>query len=335
MIEQALVAVVGMRNATDGERKRAVAQARLPVRMGGLGLTSMVQIQPAARIGTWALVWRRLQQLCPREFGEVDMVTARLESFRELKRARDGLVEKHRRLVELYKGWDAVYYDIDKEGEGHSCFHPARLPELHQLLPLSEFNGTSDYLQHAQRTWSAIVHHHEWQLFLQRVQHVSVREAVRFMAVSQPYAGAWLNAVPSHRPFAIHSWAMRILVQRRLGLPLTAVAAAGAVSRHGREFDVLGDLATNDGKAGHQTRHYTVLRELVQRLRSVWGSAVEYEPPDYKDYSDHRPDVAIHAAAGLVLGDVKVFDDVGSEPSAVGMRGGYVAMHGERAATGA
>ena len=62
---------------------------------------------------------------------------------------------------------------------------------------------------------------------------------------------------------------------------------------------------------------------------------MEYEPPDYSDYSDHRPDVAIHAAAGLVLGDVKVFDDVGSEPSAVGMRGGYVAMDGERAATGA
>ena len=67
---------------------------------------------------------------------------------------------------------------------------------------------------------------------------------------------------------------MRLLVQRRLGLPLTAVAVEGAVSRHGREFDVLGDLATNDGQAGHQTRHYMVLRELVGRLRGVWGSAV-------------------------------------------------------------
>ena len=71
-----------------------------------------------------------------------------------------------------------------------------------------------------------------------------------------------------------------------------------------------------------------VLRELVGRLcaASGWGSAVEYEPADYKDYSDTRPDLAIHTADGLVLGDTKVFDDVGSDPTAVGMRGAHVAM---------
>lgn len=109
---------------------------------------------------------------------------------------------------------------------------------------------------------------------MQRVQHVSVREAVRFLVVSGGCAlpcgvaavrrRAWLNAVPSLPPFRewIHLWGacgMRLLVQRRLGLSLelglplalTAVAAAGAVSWHEREFDVLGDLATNDGKARH------------------------------------------------------------------------------------
>ena len=59
----------------------------------------------------------------------------------------------------------------------------------------------------------------------------------------------------------------------------------GTSSRHGHEFDVMGDMATNDGKAGHQTRHHDVLVELVKRLRSVCGAAVEYEPKDYKDYS--------------------------------------------------
>ena len=150
---------------------------------------------------------------------------------------------------------------------------------------------------------------------------------MRFVAVSQPHAGDWLNAVPSHRPFEIHTWAMRMLVQRRLGLPLTATAPRDALSKHGREFDVLGDLAGSDGVSGHQTRHYHVLRELVARLRSVWGSAVEYEPSDYKDYSDTRPDVAIHMAEGLTLGDTKVFDDCGSDPAEVGTRGAYVA-HG-------
>ena len=81
------------------------------------------------------------------------------------------------------------------------------------------------------------------------------------------------------------------MVQRRLGLPLTAQVPEGERSRHGRErcaFDVMGDLATNDGKSGHQSRHHSVLVELVTRLRSSWGSAVKYEPAGYKGYSDTR-----------------------------------------------
>ena len=35
---------------------------------------------------------------------------------------------------------------------------------------------------------------------------------------------------------------------------------------------------------------------------TVWGAAVEYEPKDYKDYSDGRPDVAIHKLEGRWLG---------------------------------
>ena len=84
------------------------------------------------------------------------------------------------------------------------------------------------------------------------------------MAVSQPYAGAWLNAVPKFDVFKINSWAMRILVQRRLGLPLTATAVEGKVSKHGRVFDVMGDLATNDGKQG---AHFAFKTAKGQRLR--------------------------------------------------------------------
>ena len=155
---------------------------------------------------------------------------------------------------------------------------------------------------------------------------VSAREAVRLVSVSQAYAGAWLNAVPKSQPFRINTWAMRMLVQRRLGLPLAAEAPPDALSRHGRRFDVFGDLAANDGKAGHQTRHHDVLVELVQRLRGVWGSAVEYEAPGYLEYSDTRPDVAIHKASGLWLGDTKVKDPIGSDASAAGQRGAFVAF---------
>ena len=90
---------------------------------------------------------------------------------------------------------------------------------------------------------------------------------------------------------SIHTWAMRLMVQRGSGLPLTARVPEGDGGRgmgHGRAFDVMGDLATNDGKQGHQSRHHSVLVELVTRLRTSWGSAVAYEPAGYKGYSDSR-----------------------------------------------
>ena len=63
------------------------------------------------------------------------------------------------------------------------------------------------------------------------------RELVRFEAVSQPQAGAFLNAVPKFEAFRIQTWAMPIAVQKRLGLRacrLPLLAAAGAVGSHGQ-----------------------------------------------------------------------------------------------------
>ena len=88
-------------------------------------------------------------------------------------------------------------------------------------------------------------HHTEWRKLLLDLQGASVREAVRFVSVSQPGAGAFLNAVPKQKEFRLPTWAMRIAVARRLGLPLLAAAAAGdgRRSRHGLVFDVLGATA--------------------------------------------------------------------------------------------
>ena len=84
-----------------------------------------------------------------------------------------------------------------------------------------------------------------WLKLLTDLQAVSAREAVRFIAVSQAHAGTFLNAVPKHKPFRLPTWALRLCLQRRLGLPLLAAAAAadGARrSRSGKLFDVLGPL---------------------------------------------------------------------------------------------
>lgn len=176
LIGQAFHDVVGTQHASPGERARALDQARLPVKMGGLGLTLQSGIAPAARIGTWALCWRPLQVLCPRLFADVDIDTARVASFEELRREHATLSAEHRRIDVLYKAMDALYYDYDKEGEGHSRFHPLHLPASFELVPVSQFGSSSDYLQNAQRTWSKIYAHGRWLALWTRLAGVSEHE---------------------------------------------------------------------------------------------------------------------------------------------------------------
>ena len=102
---------------------------------------------------------------------------------------------------------------------------------------------------------------------------------------------------------------MRVIVQRRLGLPLDESLARGAptcTARGGKVQDPMGDAASNIGRAGHNQRHAAVLRRLVQCMQSVWGKLVEMEPQDHLGYSnDYRPDLTargLGAGAGQAAG---------------------------------
>ena len=226
------------------------------------------------------------------------------------------LLTAHRRVggrdLLTYAAFDDVY-DYDKTRRRvlrkfASALLPAGPAARRQAAPRRqavEMGSASDELQHAQRTYSQIIHHSAWLQLWARLQAVSMREAVRFICASQPHASDWLNAVPKHEHMRMHTWAMRIAVQRRLGLPLLAVAAAPAArSRHGKQFDVYGDVASNDGEAGHQTQHFQLLlaiHKVVHKVaKSVWGgtpaTSVRREPPDYRDYSDTRPDLVATGA---------------------------------------
>ena len=243
-----------------------------------------------------------------------------------LREAHAHLVEVHRRIELVYAGFDRTY-DYDREGESHTRFHPSHLPPAHTLLPISEMGSENDYLEHAQRRWSQIVHHSAWLSLLTRLHGVSRREAVRFISVSQPHAGDFLNAVPKHAPYRLPTWAMRLVVRRRLGLPI-ALVDEHRLSKHGKQFDAYGDRAQNDGKSGHQTRHFLLLDALVAAARSVWGALVQREPADYTAYSNYRPDFAADGqgkGGGKLVADLKLFDSVGGdgEPD---IRGSLVAM---------
>eukprot|EP00964_Phaeocystis_antarctica_P148010 scaffold114750_cov86-Phaeocystis_antarctica.AAC.1 len=76
LVGHAFHSIVGDAQADGGEQQRAEAQARLPVRLGGCGLSKQSSIADAACVGSWALVWRPMQQLCPQLFGGIDLATA-------------------------------------------------------------------------------------------------------------------------------------------------------------------------------------------------------------------------------------------------------------------
>jgi hypothetical protein len=127
-------------------------------------------------------------------------------------------------------------------GRGYKRYSPFGLPPANTLLSVSEFGSKSEHLQHAQCRYSSILHHSAWERVRNRWAVVSVRDALRFMAASQPCAGAFLNAVPSHTMFRMTTPSLRICVQRRLGLPLSAYAGlvagpgGGLVDRGGRRY---------------------------------------------------------------------------------------------------
>ena len=116
-------------------------------------------------------------------FAAVDASTSELPALVEMQGAHARLMEAHARISGVWAEYDVKYWDYDKEGEGHVRYHPEHLPAAHELLPVSQFNTESDFLQSAQRTWSRVVHHGRWLALWQRLAAVSTREAVRLVAV--------------------------------------------------------------------------------------------------------------------------------------------------------
>ena len=289
-------------------------------------------------MGTWALVWTPLRKL-HEPFRAVDITRESSEGFEqlpiflELQAAHASLMARYERVAAAHERYDRHVFDYCKEGLAHYRFHPEGLPERDTLLPLAAFDSGREHLQNAQRRFSQIISHAAWLDFWNELQAPGVarREAVRFIAVSQPHAGDVLNAIPMRREFRVPSWAMRIIVQRRLGLPLDEALARGAptcTARGGRVQDPMGDAASNIGRAGHNQRHKHVLHRLVLCMQSVWGRLVEEEPQDHMGYSnDYRPDVT---APGLgrggkrLVGDVKLKDPLSSNPGDIERRGGFV-----------
>ena len=340
LVSEALCGVFGTTGATAMEVELALMQARLPVKLGGCGMTSMEDIAGPACIGSWALCWPRLAHVDSSKrfdlphapYAGIDLLTSELEIVAQLREAHRQSLDSHAFVAGEYAALDRRLHDyaFDKEGRQQPRFHPDGLVSAEELAPLSAFGTDSEFLTHAQRRHSLVVHHSRWLYHLHRVLEVGRREAARFIAVSQPYAGHFLNAVPSRGPFRLASWAMHIAVQRRLGLPLYAARGLEGA----RDPDPLGDRASCNGEAGHAARHAALNRAVHETARDAWGSAARHEDPLYRGYSSsHRPDLTILYGLGgshHIIGEVKLFDALAATAAAVDRRGAYVAFGNTR-----
>ena len=325
---------------TAEERGAALEQARLPVRMGGLGVTPMFAIRPAAWIGSFALCWRPILNMFPSLAGVAlvgpdggDEGGSSLSAVRALRAAYRGVLAGHADVTATYVLFDSRRHDFDVEGEPRLLFHPNGLPPAKTILPLSEYGSpsitASKLLQHAQRRLSMVTHHLAWIQFVRRASRNGLRESVHSISVSQPYAGAFLNAIPSRAPFRMPTWAMRTALLRRLGLPMPPTVPESRLSRSGRTYDRLGDVAQNDARHGHAGRHADLLSALGDVLRPIFGGRLQIEPESYLDVSaGYKPDLLIYSVGpsptGILLGDLKLFDCMAADVMHIGRAGATV-----------
>ena len=153
LVEECLFRMLGSTSATATERSRAIQQARLPVKLGGLGLTSMQATQDSAVVGKWALCMWQMRRLCPQIFAHVDLATCPLPAAQECRSAHKRLQDKWRRMDATWREVDTSYYDYDKFGEGHAAYRPPHLPGQHKLEPITAYNHASKFHFGANTRW--------------------------------------------------------------------------------------------------------------------------------------------------------------------------------------
>ena len=80
----------------------------------------------------------------------------------DVARRQARLVAAHAALDAKYQEDKKTYYFYDKTGRAYRIYNPRGLPPAHTYLPLTEWSSRSNLLQHAQRRYSATIHHSAW-----------------------------------------------------------------------------------------------------------------------------------------------------------------------------
>ena len=314
----------GLFGGSRGDRRwqRAVRQASLPTRMGGLGLTPAHTLCDAAWCGSWALCWAPMLGLFPTLAG-VDIASTgvgQLPCLKALQASHTHLLASQKEVAQDLSVIDAAKAAAAAVVPGRGvrvphalAYHPEGLPKATSLPTLAEMSSATCKLNtRAQRKFTQVVHLSEWIRLATELGGLAgaraPRELSRLVGVSQPLAGAWLQSIPGPNQFRLRSSLYNIMLQRRLGLPCPAGPGRA---------ETLGD-AELKGKE-HTTRHNRVVRIWVRAVQAVRGSTHTWATHEAPGYSRSAiPDfVSEFAGQALAheLGEIKCYNPVVSDPA--------------------
>ena len=233
-------ALVDMNQLTsDAQGVMAQDQARLPLRMGGLGFSRLSDLSAPSYVGSLAGCFATMSRLVPSLRG-IDLAAVDAVEGAQDARGPPMLVEAADALARLRGTWErarreyaAVSDDpVDMRADGLAArqLPSVELPEEESLPRFTAFaDADAPANRHAQKHLSGAVHACNWLDWREAARQQSVRDAVRSTEVTSAESGAAFSTLPHVTGIDSHTY--RAMVQRRLGVEISAlrgVAGSGS-----------------------------------------------------------------------------------------------------------
>ena len=268
----------------------------------------------------------------------VDLSSTTLPSLVALREAHAALLAQRDEVDADFQTIDAAADAIPVPKPGRRvpaalAWHPKGLPPPAGLPSLEQMGDAECRVNaRAQRSFTAVVQLREWLLLMGEAaglegRGTALRECSRLIGVTQPLAGAWLNAIPGSAQWQIRSELFVICVQRRLGLPIHQASACDAAAAESLGDELLKNIQ-------HTSRHNKVVAAWVRAVRAARGAAhtrATSEAPDWSAPSvpDFVSEFAGHAGSNQA-GEVKVYNSIVSDAAQL-LRGATMAFGATRA----
>jgi hypothetical protein len=270
--------------------ERAARVAGLPVRIGGMGLTSAVRVSPAAYLGSWALVMAPLAASSVHLRGLVDMAE---------------LVPCVRAVHAAFSDQVLPAIDILRQRSVDGADLPPRVPSVESTPSPQQFAAAPN--PRAQKAYAAALLSREWCDIADDLEDDTAR--AWFMSISHhSLGGQFLMAVPKFALFTLTPAIFQTAVRFRLretqpvALPVRACGGCGLQLDDEACHYIHCRGGSGIGGGNYFTSvHDAMLREVVDMLRTVhprsrvvaedYVGAMSYSPL-------HRPDVTIMDAGG-------------------------------------